>query len=398
MKHDTVPPTAAPATLQDVIDRLAGNPDLSDTRKRDLRSAVRTYGKLVERPLSAIPLDLADIRGTLERMVPAQAKVSRKRWANLRSDLVAAIAASGLRPMLRTARLEPDASWTELLSAVADRGIRNGLSRLGRWASSRQLPPKAVDAAALQRFVAELEAGTLVRNIPLLHRRVSKLWNRLAALLPDRGLQVVALPSRRAASDRVPWRDLPASFRQEAENYLRWCSVPDPLDDNARTRALAPATVRLRRDYIHLAATAACAAGIDASRLTSLARLVEPDTFRAILRHQWDKRGGKATPYLRDLATGLIVIASEWVKVPPDQLAALKKLRGKLGSSPSGLTEKNKAMLRQFDDPRVMADADPTAGHAVAHRSAESGNVEALVHRSADCPCDRHSAACADAN
>ena len=34
---------------------------------------------------------------------------------------------------------------------------------------------------------------------------------------------------------------------------------------------------------------------------------------------------------LRDLATGLIVIASEWVseKVPPDQLAALKKLRGK---------------------------------------------------------------------
>ena len=356
MKHDTVPPTAAPATLQDVSDRLAGNPDLSDIRKRDLRSAVRTYGRLVERPLSAIPVDLADIRGTLDPMAPAQAKVSRKRWANLRSDLVAAIAAAGLRPMLNTARLKPDASWAELLSAVADRAIRNGLSRLARWASSRQLPPKAIDAAAVQRFVAELEVGTLVRNIPLLHRKVSKIWNRLAALLPDRGLQVVALPSRRAASDRVPWRDLPASFRQEAENYLRWCSVPDPLEDNARTRALAPATVRLRRDYIHLAANAACAAGIDPSRLTSLACLVEPETFRAILRHQWDKRGGKATPYLRDLATGLIVIASEWIKVPPDQLAALKKLRGKLGSSPAGLTEKNKAMLRRFDDPRVMAD------------------------------------------
>jgi hypothetical protein len=35
-------------------------------------------------------------------MVAAQAKVSRKRWANLRSDLAVAIEASGLRPMLKT--------------------------------------------------------------------------------------------------------------------------------------------------------------------------------------------------------------------------------------------------------------------------------------------------------
>ena len=41
-------------------------------------------------------------------MVPAQAKVSRKRWANLRSDLAAAIDASGLLPMLKTAGVELD--------------------------------------------------------------------------------------------------------------------------------------------------------------------------------------------------------------------------------------------------------------------------------------------------
>src|SRR5947207_6146120 len=87
MKQDAIPPPVAPATLQDVADRLASDADLSEIRKRDLRSAVRTYGKLLDRPLSAIAIDPAELRRALDRMVPAQAKVSRKRWANLRSDL-----------------------------------------------------------------------------------------------------------------------------------------------------------------------------------------------------------------------------------------------------------------------------------------------------------------------
>ena len=83
MKHDPTPPTVAPATLQDVIDRVAGR-SLPGTRKRDLLSAVATFGKLTDRPPAAIPLDLAEIRRTLDAMVPVQAKVSRKRWANRR--------------------------------------------------------------------------------------------------------------------------------------------------------------------------------------------------------------------------------------------------------------------------------------------------------------------------
>jgi hypothetical protein len=85
--------TAASAvTLQEVFDRISATSGLSDTRKRDLRSSVAIYGKIVDRPLREIPLDLAAIRKTLDGVVPLQAKVSRKRWANLRSDLAAAIA------------------------------------------------------------------------------------------------------------------------------------------------------------------------------------------------------------------------------------------------------------------------------------------------------------------
>ena len=100
MKHHSVSEPAPPPparTPQDVLDLVGGNPDLSETRRRDLRSAVVTYGKVTGEPLSTIPMDLVAMRRTLDGLVPMQFKVSRKRWANLRSDLAAAIAASGLR-------------------------------------------------------------------------------------------------------------------------------------------------------------------------------------------------------------------------------------------------------------------------------------------------------------
>src|ERR1700730_1032289 len=137
MKTNSLP---APATLQTVLDRLAGDSGLSQTRKRDLRSAVTSFAKLRDQPPASIPLDLADIRQALDGMVPAWAKVSRKRWANLRSDLAGAIAASGLLPMLQTAGVGLDEVWNSLL-APADRRVRLGLSKFARWATLRGIPP-----------------------------------------------------------------------------------------------------------------------------------------------------------------------------------------------------------------------------------------------------------------
>ena len=345
----------AAATLQDVIDRVLDRSDLSDSRKRDLRSGVVVYARIVGEAPAAIPMDLAAIRKRLDGVVPLQAKVSRKRWANLRSDIAGAIAASGLRPMLKTAGVELDARWAALLDTAEDIAIANGLSRFARWATLRQLAPEVITTRSVARFFAELEEGSLVRNLRFQRRNVPKLWNRLVELLPDRGLRPVELPEVTASGDRIPWERLPASFCGETEAYLRWCSVPDPLDENARVRALAPESLRLRRDYIRLAASAACAAGIDPDELKSLSRLVEPEMFRTILRQQWRKQGQKVSGYILSLATGLIAIASEWVKAPAERIAELKEMRSKLGRPRSGLTEKNKNLLRKLDDPLVLA-------------------------------------------
>ena len=288
-------------------------------------------------------------------MIPARAKISPKRWANIRSDLAAAIDASGLRPMLKTADIKLDETWRSVL-ANAQLRIARGLSRFARWSSLRQIAPQAVQDSSIERFVAELDDATLVRKLRYVRRFVSKRWNELVASKPGCGLRPVNLKDNERVLRRVPWKNLADAFRHDADRYLEWGSMPDPLAKGARARALGPRTLRLQREHIHSAASAAIAAGIPVGQLISLAMLVRADTFRALLRQLWQQDGRKLSAYTHGVAITLIAIASEWVKAHPDAIATLKASRKKLGTLPSGLTEKNLAVLRTFDDPRLQVE------------------------------------------
>ena len=355
MKTHPLAKAAAAATLQDVLDRLKGADDLSPSRCRDLRSAIVSFAKLRDHPAAAIPLDLADIRRTLDTMMPARAKISRKRWANMRSDLAAAIRASGLRPMLKTRGLRISPDWARLLEET-DPSIRHGLSRFGRWASMHRIRPEEVDDSTIGRFLAELDAATLISNLHTRHGAVARAWNALVLPKgPADGLRPVRLPKTRAPK-RIPWHDVPLSLRQEVERFCDWSSLPDPLAENARARALAPRTLILMRCHLHSAVSAAVAAGIPLAEISSLAKLVEPDVVRALLRQRWREDGSKLTTYTCGALASLVAVAKDWVKVSAETLAALKALRSKLGTLPSGMTDKNKALLRHFNDPRLTQD------------------------------------------
>jgi hypothetical protein len=356
MKPDfTSPETTTPATLQTVLDRVAANDTLSESRRRDLRCAITRVAKLRGDKPGAISLDLAEIRQTLDNTMPARAHVSGKRWHNLRSDFAAAIASSGLRPMLKTADVELNRRWADLL-APAKRRIRLGLSRFARWASLHRIAPEDVDHETLDRFIAELDAASLIRNLDEVRPTLVRAWNGLAALHCAAGLHPLVAPASKAARNKLPWRHVPALLQEDLEHYLAWTAVPDPLAEGARPRRLAPLTQQTRRTHVHSAVSAAATSGIPLDQITSLTSLVEAATFRAILTQLWRAQGGKLSAYSHGVAVTLLAIASEWVKVSPDVLAALKSLTRKLGRLPSGLTEKNKRLLRSFDDSRLTAD------------------------------------------
>jgi integrase len=257
--------------------------------------------------------------------------------------------------MLKTATVALSESWSSLLDKAQERRLRDGLSRFARWASERQIAPQDVQRDVVDRFVADLETASLVRKIAELSQTIVRSWNGLVRTFPEEGLRPIPVIRRTSGPPRFPWQNLPASFRQDVDDYLQWASVPDPLDENARRTPLAPRTLRLRRDHVHSAVTAAVAAGIAGDSLVGLAALTEPDTFRKILRYRWESEGPKLTVYTHGVAGSLIAIGREWVKVSSDTLVALKAIRSRLGALPSGLTEKNKTMLRQFNDERQLA-------------------------------------------
>jgi len=352
MKHLSTYNNVGTATLQDVLDRIAAAPEIANTRKRDLRSAVVSFGKLADKSPSTIPLDLGELRRVLDDADGTIAQVSAKRRANLRSDLASAIDVSGLHPMLKTGCLERNPAWKALLDPISDPRIQTGLSRFARWCSLNSIPPEAVSAAIVDRYVRDLEARTLIRSLAFQRAGVVSAWNRLVILTPE--LSEIAAPANGKVLKRVPWERLPATFFADLQAFLTWSTVPDPLDENARATRLAPATVRLRRDQIHSAATAAVAAGLAPEKLTSLADLIELQAFKTIMRKLYEDDGSVLTPYTHGVAGTLISTAKEWAGASVDEIAALKKLRRKLGTLPSGLTDKNKSFLRRFDDTEVF--------------------------------------------
>src|ERR1700730_732019 len=103
MRNDQRPsPAPRVSTLADVLNALQTSRDLSPVRTRDLRSALSRFCALIGEEPSQIPLDLAQLRTSLNAINPTAAGISQKSFANIRSDLFAAIKASRLKPISPT--------------------------------------------------------------------------------------------------------------------------------------------------------------------------------------------------------------------------------------------------------------------------------------------------------
>jgi integrase len=319
---------------------------------RDLKTGVRRVAILLGNEPAAIPLNMEAISAALAKVSPVAHGMTPKRLANVRSDFLAAVKASGLVPAKPLSKSPLSAAWTGLFEQLS--GLRPviGLSRLARYASARGIAPRDIDDEMIEEFIAAVRAESLCERPTVLHRRIAVIWNE-AARDSALSLQRVTVPSFRAAK-RIEWGLLPEPFRRDVDDYLSWCAVSDPFAADARPRALAPRTRRLRRDQIHAAITALVECGTKPSAILSLADLVSPSHFKTILRNRLDNARGGENIFNHDLAQALTQIAREWVKVDAEDLVELKRLKSKMPRAAPGLTSKNRRDLRQFDDPAVL--------------------------------------------
>jgi integrase len=339
--------------LGDVLTALGSQKGMPDTRRRDLRSAVKRVASLLDDGPERIPLEMSSISAKLAGLSPAAVGLSQKTLHNLRSNFVAAVTASGLRAVPRCARTPLSPLWQSLLQELASKRAHLGLSRLARFASGRGIEPSDVDDGTIDAFIATVRAETLHRKPNNLHRMVAKIWNE-AAERSTLALRTVRVPSFKSLPRRLDWSTLSTSFQADIESYLSWCAGTDMFAADARPRALAPQTVRLRRDQIHAAVTALIEAGVPAANISSLTDLVAPKNFKRILLRRYELSAGAENVFNRDVARSLIQIAHQWVKVDDGTANELRRLAGKLPTPAPGLTRKNKGALRQFDDPAAL--------------------------------------------
>jgi integrase len=261
--------------------------------------------------------------------------------------------ASGLLPVNAERKVALSPEWRQLFARLSGRRTNLGLSRLGHFASAKDVQPGGINDEIINEFMAAVREGSLHRNPKALHRQVTLIWNE-AARDQELGLNPVAVPSFRGPPKRVDLSLLPRSFVADRDSYLSWCAVTDPFAVDARPRPLAARTLKLSRDQIHAVVTALVNSGTSPAGIQSLADLVTPRNLKSILRQRLADAEGDQKSFNFYLARALVRIAQEWVKVDASVLAELKRVASKLKAPKRDLTPKNRACLRQFDDPAAL--------------------------------------------
>jgi len=94
--------------------------------------------------------------------------------------------------------------------------------------------------------------------------------------------------------------------------------------------------------------------GVGRDDLQSLAALVHPERLKRGLRFLLARNDGKPNKQLADVLGLVLGIARHWVGAPAEQINELRLLERRFRHRQRGLTEKNKARLRQFTDEKVL--------------------------------------------
>ena len=336
------------STLQEVIDALALREDLSAQRRLDLRSSLRTFSKALGKTPDQVPADIGALNSQIAGLTAQMVGLSAPRWANVKSGLTAALTLTGAKvgPGKRRGPLSPD--WAVLLDQVGDRYERSRLSRFMSWCTAEGIAPADVNQSDVDRFVVALAKESLVERPRAVHRDLALAWDRCRATVAGWPDVEIAVPNYSRAY-ALAEGDFSDAFVQDVDAYLRHLAEVDPFEDTPR-QAMAPTTLRDTKLRIYQLASALAQSGRDPKTIAALSDLVAPDAAKAALRVQHERNGKRKTGQLANYARTLISAARHWVKASEEDLEKLRAIGRSITPKSSGMTDKNRARLRQFDD------------------------------------------------
>jgi integrase len=340
---------APPLTLADVLARTEADATLSVRSRRDMTKALHTFGRVLGVDLAMLPSQPPVLRERIASASPKRVGIKERHWDNVRSLTLRALRHAGVRVLPGRARAGLSPVWEGLSSCLVDPEHRFDLSRALRFFSAEGREPEQVDSSAFAVFHDAMQSMSVHGKPWEIYRTACLAWNRAVAEVPSWPKRPVAVPSasRRYAMEG---EEFPPAFVADRDAFLTHSGDQDPFADDYAP-SVQPSTVALRRTQIMQIATALVRSGFAVDEITGLAVLVKPDNARRALRYLRERSGGKLTTSLHQRAQLLKTIARHWVKPPAEEVEVVRKFATNIAPKRTGMVEKNKAMLRQFDDP-----------------------------------------------
>ncbi|MEP2558385.1 MAG: tyrosine-type recombinase/integrase [Rhizobiaceae bacterium] len=337
--------------MADVLVSIEAFSDLDARSKRDLRSGVNSLAKWTHKTPAELQANFRSLQAEFKKLNPVLVGVSKRRFANVRSAVSSALNLAGVPKSNRQTPISPD--WRAIVE-LARKNDKHSIRKFGRYCTGISVSPEQVNDAISSRYLWWLEIAQFLAVPRQKHQTLCRAWNRIAEANNERKLVPLEVPKYRNGYG-LPRDFFPASFNEDVDAYCSYLSRTDLFDENAHETELRPKTVKYRRKQIYAAASALVQSGFDIANIINLQTLIEVSNVRFILTYLHTQRhDGKASKSVSDMAQGLFKIAFRYLRVDDDHLEELRKIVRMVKIKQFGMTEKNREVLRRFDDPELV--------------------------------------------
>lgn len=342
-------------TMHDVLVRVLADSELPPRRQREMASAIRSLGHWFNADLIALPANFEFLRRRFERFHPVHADVSKRRVANVRSLVTAALHCGGIATNRRTYLAPMSTAWQALYDRLPESNTRAGLARFFRYCSANGIEPVAVDDTISARFLGHLTTEGLTRHPRTAHQTAVRLWNRCLDGIEQWPAIRLTKPLYNQ-SYGLPWGAFPVSLRRDVVTYRQRLALTDPLAEHAPRRALRPRSIETRLMQIRAFASALVRRGHEPSAIRSFTYLTDLDHFKDGLRFFLDRKDAAPNSnWVAEIAWTITAIARHHLRVTESQLRPMLAIVHRLRKPRRGMSDRNKKRLKQFNDPRNVA-------------------------------------------
>ena len=341
--------------LENVLIHIEADEALPLQRRRNLCSAIRSLGKLMDKDLTYLPADPSFYRKMFRNLHPERCDLTDSRIRNIKSDVMFALKHVGCIRGARTYMAPLTPEWQTIWENAASAGrLRVYVSRLMHYCSARGIHPEDVNDTVADQLRRALIDESFVKNPISTHKSIIRAWNKLIKLVTEWPNIKLNLTNDRDDYS-IPLDRFPKPFREEVDALVDHWSGKDILSDTGPDKPLKPRTIKSRLYRLRQIASALVLEGYNIDDIISLSQIVEIKAAKTALRFYLKRARDKKTSQIHGLAILIKTLAKHWIKVDDAHLDTLKALCAKVDPCIKGMTPKNRDRLRPLDDSKYVS-------------------------------------------